>query len=1337
MLTVAGGSISVSGNTGTARQILELTTASTVATIKASFQGSSSFGDLAFQTSSSERMRILANGNVGIGTTSPTAKSHVYGGSSGATVSTNSNLLAIESNGNNGLQFLNPSANNANINFGDPSNNEIGFIQYQHATDAMRFRAGGTTILNLVGGNVGIGTASPSAKLDVSITSGNAWMNLINGSETAFRLTTYNNGTGNGTNAYAFKHGLYYSTTENAAVTFYRGGSSTGGFLTFTTNAGSERMRIDSSGDVLMGNTAVNIASNFNNQKGFGFDFSTGQTEIATTANAPTLTLGRNLGTDGSILDLRKQATVIGSFGSNTTGGQTLLDISASASNGNMRFLTSGAERIRITSSGNVGIGITTPHSSSKLHVNGQIRAGSGATFTQGGSAAAVVAARNFGYGANSPQMNGSLTVVNTNTAGTAGYISLAAHYGNTNNTIYQAAGIGGGKETAVGNGQWGGYLNFFTTSDGSAGAASGAFEHMRITADGKVGIGFASPNAKLEIHQAQVTTQFDRDCFLRLTAVHPTATTNSGGFTNIMFGTSTTNNYGVAIGGKRAGTDDTPSFSIRMLNDAITGTEVLNITNSGNATFAGSVTVGGNLILPDASSSSQGIIFLGASNDLQIYHDGSDSYIRDLGTGELRISGSKTRIYDADLSSLQAEFTDGGSVDLYYDSNKKFATTIDGIQLYGNGYLDMPDNGRIRMGASYDFAIYHDGFNSYINNATGDLYIQQNANDKDLVFQCDDGSGGSTSYITLDGNDVQIRFDKNTRHSDGIIALFGSGNDLQIFHDGSNSYIQDTGTGNLNIKSNSLRLLGADSSSMLVAHQGGAVNLYHNNSAKLETTSTGIYVGGNIQLLDSSSSSFGRITFGNGTDLQIYHNGSHSYIDEVGTGNLYIRNGTNNSIWCQTNGAVQLYYNNSSKLATASTGVAITGELSATTGSFNNGVGNGSGPCLSVGGSGDIQASSGGSLFFGAYNYGASTYIRGHDSSTGLQFFADGQNLMNMTSSAVSISSLVISSSLNMGSNSLSSSGTITCQTLAPTGFINLDNSKFITFYGDNSPNHGIGAVAPAGGTSTQDDLRINSYAAVCINLDSNNNNTSNANFIIGRHGGATGNATSSTLLTLNGENGTLSLTGSSGDLDADGLLYAKALRTHANTTSYSLITRNTAASNYVLYVQSPNSGGTQKIATFRYGSASAGGGTEVMKIARGDCNIYEANLTVAGSITGNSKNFSIKHPTKQGKRLVHSCLEGPEVAVYFRGRSKSNIIEMPDYWGGLVHLDSMTVELTAIGPNQDLYVEDIADDGEVTVGSNTETPLNYFYVVYGERKDIDKLEVEIHDTGEVEGKA
>jgi hypothetical protein len=120
---------------------------------------------------------------------------------------------------------------------------------------------------------------------------------------------------------------------------------------------------------------------------------------------------------------------------------------------------------------------------------------------------------------------------------------------------------------------------------------------------------------------------------------------------------------------------------------------------------------------------------------------------------------------------------------------------------------------------------------------------------------------------------------------------------------------------------------------------------------------------------------------------------------------------------------------------------------------------------------------------------------------------------------------------------------------------------------------------------------------------------------------------------------------------------------------------------------------------------------------------------LQVGGSIVGTSKSFLIKHPTKEGKKLLHACIEGPENGVYYRGKSTSNIIEMPDYWIGLVHIDSMTVDITAIGPNQDIYVDSISDDGDVTIGSNTEFPLNYFYVIYGERKDIGKLEIEIVD--------
>ena len=135
-----------------------------------------------------------------------------------------------------------------------------------------------------------------------------------------------------------------------------------------------------------------------------------------------------------------------------------------------------------------------------------------------------------------------------------------------------------------------------FISLNVDAGTSGFPTARLYINNTGEVGIGTTAPTGKLEIQRSQVTTQFDRDSFLRL---HPSATTNSGGLTNIFFGTSTTNNFGVAVGGRRGGTGDTssnnnPEFSVRILNDAITGTEVLNINTAGNATFAGS------LFLPD-----------------------------------------------------------------------------------------------------------------------------------------------------------------------------------------------------------------------------------------------------------------------------------------------------------------------------------------------------------------------------------------------------------------------------------------------------------------------------------------------------------------------------------------------------------------------------------------------------------------------------------------------------------------------------------------------------------------------------------------------------------------
>ena len=76
-----------------------------------------------------------------------------------------------------------------------------------------------------------------------------------------------------------------------------------------------------------------------------------------------------------------------------------------------------------------------------------------------------------------------------------------------------------------------------------------------------------------------------------------------------------------------------------------------------------------------------------------------------------------------------------------------------------------------------------------------------------------------------------------------------------------------------------------------------------------------------------------GSITIGSNSDLQIYHNPStnHSYIDETGSGNLYIRNGSKNSIWCQTDGQVNLYHNDVKKFETSESGVIVSGVCTAT----------------------------------------------------------------------------------------------------------------------------------------------------------------------------------------------------------------------------------------------------------------------------------------------------------------------------------------------------------------------------------------------------------------------
>ena len=106
--------------------------------------------------------------------------------------------------------------------------------------------------------------------------------------------------------------------------------------------------------------------------------------------------------------------------------------------------------------------------------------------------------------------------------------------------------------------------------------------------------------------------------------------------------------------------------------------------------------------------------------------------------------------------------------------------------------------------------------------------------------------------------------------------------------------------------------------------------------------------------------------------------------------------------------------------------------------------------------------------------------------------------------------------------------------------------------------------------------------------------------------------------------------------------------------------------------------------------------------------------------------KKFDIVHPSQEGMRLAHACIEGAEVAIYHRGRVRNEKeIILPDYWKDLVHMNSISVQLQPIGAHQDIIVKRW-DTEKIYLQSKSGIPIDCFFHVYAERKDINPLVVE-----------
>jgi hypothetical protein len=117
--------------------------------------------------------------------------------------------------------------------------------------------------------------------------------------------------------------------------------------------------------------------------------------------------------------------------------------------------------------------------------------------------------------------------------------------------------------------------------------------------------------------------------------------------------------------------------------------------------------------------------------------------------------------------------------------------------------------------------------------------------------------------------------------------------------------------------------------------------------------------------------------------------------------------------------------------------------------------------------------------------------------------------------------------------------------------------------------------------------------------------------------------------------------------------------------------------------------------------------------------------NVHVGGALVAVTKSFAVKHPTKQHMILYHGCLEGPEHAVYTRGRCTTNTIVLPDYWKNLVDIESITVHLTPMSQTQLPSIKDIYCDRIELEGVGM---IDCFYLVHATRRDVPRLEIEVH---------
>jgi hypothetical protein len=370
------------------------------------------------------------------------------------------------------------------------------------------------------------------------------------------------------------------------------------------------------------------------------------------------------------------------------------------------------------------------------------------------------------------------------------------------------------------------------------------------------------------------------------------------------------TDTANVTAAGALMDSELTSIASVKALDQGVATTDSPSFVG---LTASGEITANGGIALGDSD-----VATFGNSDDLEIYHDGNNSYIKESGTGQLNISGGNAINFltgnNADETGLT--ISTNGAVTAYYDNAAKLATTATGIDVTGTATMDgltvdssgtaalftngdgLTQLGKIVSDATYGLVLEGKSnsnlaLKTKANGAGEGIYFLDTSDKKRMFIE---GTTGDISFYEDTGTTAKLTWsasNEDLNFADNVKATFGASDDLQIYHNGSGSYIDDAGTGNLFVRADNLQLRRADGSHLyLAANAGAEVALYHAGNSKLSTTTTGIDVTGTVTA-DKVGITEGELE-GNSGNLQLQSLSTGIIYDAANGFHTFRRNGTN-----------------------------------------------------------------------------------------------------------------------------------------------------------------------------------------------------------------------------------------------------------------------------------------------------------------------------------------------------------------------------------------------------------------------------------------------------------